>query len=164
MQTVHETSEQPVARPKPVILAFLQNPWFKEGTPERYIERYRHDRDFHRRVLYLSRTGQALHRAFGEQLYQHVVWENASPFHGDHRGHVSPADPAHMTAQIEKIMPNVVLLFGREAQAGWKKVYLRPSTTIKMVVLEAPYPMARGSVIDHLKNIAREVRSIYDKE
>lgn len=146
-------------RPMPKILAFLQNPWFKPGTPERYIQMYREDQDYHRRVLYLSATGKALCRAFGEDLYMAIHWDNANPRHGAGRSAVLAPDVNHMVAVLMRVKPDVVLLFGKQAQRGWDEL-VSEDILRNRHVLRAPHPMAYGSARGHLEKIAMETRAL----
>lgn len=139
-----------------MILAFLQNPWFRPGTQARHIEMYRTNQDFHRRVLLLSATGRALLRAFGPELYGKIIWENACPRHGSERRSKMPADRDHMARTIAKWKPDLILCFGREANVGMAPLQ-RPGGP---AVLSAPHPMAHGSAAEHLKDIVREVKKL----
>lgn len=144
------------------ILAFLQNPWFKPGTDERHVRMYAENDDFRRRVLAMSATGRALIRAFGEPLYSRIVWDNASPAHGERRDAQFPPDIVHMMTSIVRNQPDVLLLFGRQSQAGWAAIHKKflDSRPGKRIVLEAAHPMARGSAIEHLRVIAEKVRRL----
>lgn len=143
------------------ILAFLQNPWFKAGTDPRHIKMYATDQDFHRRVLFLSATGRALHAAFGSELYREIIWENANPRHGSHRRDKMPCDTDHMVSVLSKYKPDLILCFGSEAKKGMKKLIIEPTCSN---VLYAPHPMAHGSAAEHLKEIAREVKRRYENQ
>lgn len=149
------------------MLAFLQNPWFKPGTDERMIQLYRDNPEFHRRVLAMSATGRALKKMFG-RLYDEIIWDNASPAHGEMRDAVSPPDIHHIAGVVARERPDVVLLFGRQAEIGWDQMaeatglYSFPDYHVN--VLRAPHPMARGSVNDHLKKIAIQVKLLYAKQ
>jgi len=139
------------------ILAFLQNPWFKPDTNMRLIEKYQTDPDFHRRVLLLSATGKALYRAFGPELYDKIIWDNANPRHGNTRESMMPYDPAHMAKVLILNRPDLILCFGREAKMGMGRLMNGRWPN----VLFAPHPMARGSAANHLKDIVQKVKEIY---
>lgn len=149
-----------------VMLAFLQNAWFRVGTDERHIRLYRENQEFHRRVLALSATGRALKKMLGP-LYDEIVWDNASQEHGWVREHVSPPDPHYIARRVAEIKPDVVLLFGRQAEIGWDRMaeltnlYSFPDYCVQ--VLRAPHPMARGSA-EHLKKIALRVKLLYARD
>lgn len=147
------------------ILAFLQNPWFKPGTSPRHIEMYRENQEFHRRVLSMSATGRALERALGGELYRRIHWDNACPAHGETRDAVFPPDVNHMAWLVAMHKPDVVLLFGRQAQTGWDKMWIAIGAgtfnpPYAPSVYRSAHPMARGSAIRHLENIAREVKKL----
>lgn len=144
-------------RPEVKILAFLQNPYFHPGTQQRHIDLYATNQRFHRMVLERSATGKALVRAFGRELYDEIVWDNASQAHGWLRGHVSPPDPEHMRRRFVEEKPDVVLLFGKQALTGWNEVDVDEKN---LVVLMAPHPMARGSQVDHLAQISNAVKRL----
>lgn len=143
------------------ILGILQNAWFKPGTSERLIKLYREDQKFHRKVLALSATGRALRKMFGP-LYEEIVWDNASQEHGSVRDHVSPPDPRHIAKRVAETRPDVVLLFGRQAEIGWDR--MAEMTDYNVQVFRAPHPMARGSANEHLKKIALRVKLLYARE
>lgn len=135
------------------ILAFLQNPWFMPGTNPRHIDMYRRNQNFHRKVLLMSATGQALHRAFGPKLYGKIIWENANWRHGSERRAKMPADVAHMINVLVTHGPDLIICFGHEAKIGMKAVACGSAE-----VLFAPHPMAHGSAADHLRVIIQMVR------
>lgn len=141
------------------ILAFLQNPWFRPGTSQRHIRMYAENQSFHRKVLYLSATGRALHRAFGEELYGQIVWENACPRHGTERRAKMPYDLVHMARVLVLEKPELIICFGREAKMGMNKLMSEPWPN----VLYAPHPMAHGSAAEHLRRVAEDVKEIYER-
>lgn len=132
------------------------------GTQERHVRMYRECQEFHRRVLAMSATGRALRRALGEELFARIHWDNANPLHGDTRDARLPPDIAHMMNTIRAQDPDVVLLFGRQAQDGFEMMLHHPTMKyfIGFTVLRAPHPMARGSAIEHLRDIARDLRAM----
>lgn len=142
------------------ILAYLQNPWFKPGTSSLLIKKYKTDPEFHRRVLYLSATGRALHRAFGPELYMKIIWENANPRHGEERTAHFPADIAHMSGVLATHGPDIIICFGGEAKSGMEKMVggREPDRCGSAKVFYAAHPMARGSVREHLRKIVEEIK------
>ena len=150
-----------------ITLAFLQNAWFKPGTHEHLVELYHTNQVFHRRVLARSATGRSLKKMFGP-LYEEIIWDNASLEHGSVREHVSPPDPHHIARVVAELRPDVVLLFGRQAEIGWDRMaeltnlYSFPDYHVQ--VLRAPHPMARGSADEHLKKIVLRVKLLYAKQ
>jgi len=143
------------------IVAFLQNPWFRPGTDQRLIDLYRTNQEFHRRVLRLSATGKALYNAFGPKLYSEIHWDNANPRSGSTRDTKYPPDMVHMENVIVAQNPDVLLLFGRQAQDGIDRILHESflKYTFGYVVFRAPHPMARGSAVRHLEQIVRDLRS-----
>lgn len=142
--------------PAYMALAFLQNSWFKPGTPQRYIDMYRDDQRLHRRVLAMSRTGQYLRNAFGP-MYDEIFWDNASPAHGfDHSArHV--ADIIHMQDVVKRLRPHVVLLFGGVARAGYGKIS-ENIVDIPHITIYGPHPSARGNPMGELRRMAEELK------
>lgn len=98
------------------IVAFLQNPWFKEGTAERYIHMYRDDQLFHRRALAMSMSGKRLVTAFGE-LYDRIHWDNTNWRPAWYAAGIEAPDFSHIT-RVLHMLPrwDAVLLFGRQAE------------------------------------------------
>ena len=141
-------------------LAFLQNPWFRPGTSQRLIDKYRDDTDIHRRILAMSATGRALVKAFGVKLYREIVWDNANPNHGvTRRAKLSP-DPYYMAMRIVTYRPDVILLFGRQAQDGFNTLF-PDKDPHDCTVLRGAHPMAMGSAVEHLKTISEVVQALY---
>jgi len=138
------------------IVAFLQNPWFRPGTNPLLIKKYRTDQEFHRRVLFMSATGRALHAAFSQELYGKIMWENANPAHGDERRSKLPADIGHMATVLVAEKPDLIICFGREARKGMNKLMSEHWPN----VLFAPHPMAHGSAAEHLREVVDEVRKL----
>lgn len=145
------------------IIAFLQNPWFKEGTPKFIIDKYGNCQTFHRRVLAMSATGKALMRAFGRDLYGRIVWDNACPHHGSTRRHAEKPDFLHMARRVAEEQADVILLFGAHAQRGWDQVMMDKELSDmrwRRTVLRAPHPMAMGNAAEHLRKISRQVKAL----
>lgn len=98
------------------IVAFLQNPWFKEGTAERHILMYRDDQVFHRKVLQMSMSGGRLWIAFGSELYNQIWWDNTSWRPSVTSSGVKNIDMEHVRKVISEQRPGLVLCFGRQAE------------------------------------------------
>ena len=166
LQKTAAPSDRVAKKEKPmtvVVLAFLQNPWFRKGISQRHVDMYRENPDFHRRLLAMSNTGRALIRALGEKLYARIIWDNANPRHGNERSAQFPPDSIHMAHQVALHDPHVVLLFGKQAIAGWDVVMSfkdLEGLKIGRVVLRSAHPMARGSATDHLREIATDVKRL----
>lgn len=151
------------------IVAFLQNPYFHAGTDPRHIELYASNQRFHQLVLAGTATGKALVKAFGQELYGKIWWDNASPDHGDCADEVKKYDSHHMCRVIALIKPTHVLLFGRMAQRGWDELIARGYFNTIHSAIEAPafisvhrarHPMAMGSSREHLKTISDEIKRL----
>lgn len=144
------------------ILALLQNPYFPPSVSQRHIDMYRDNVKFHRMVLERTATGKALRRAFGD-LYDEIIWDNANPRHGTTRNASFPPDSVYMANRIAYHDARVVLLFGKQAVAGWERILSFKDLVdlrIGRVVLTAPHPMAFGSAQDHLSGIVKKVMAI----
>lgn len=145
----------------PVILAFLQNPWFRAGTDQLTIDRYTVDPDFHRRVLALSMTGKRLVRAFRD-LYGTIWWDNASPVPVFTPSGAMPPDLEHIQSRIVAARPSLILTFGNNARDGVMRVNARlaskigPEATIPLMVCH--HPNARGKNMQDLHDFAQKVR------
>ncbi len=164
------TGLEETRKAKKTIVAFLQNPWFRPGTSQRYIDMYggatTMDQKFHRKVLEMSATGRALRKAFGP-LYDEIIWDNANPRHGTTRDAMLPPDSTHMAHRIALYDAKIILLFGRQAAAGWERILSFKDLVdlrIGRVVLNSKHPMARGSSTDHLKKIGDDVRRLIARE
>ena len=134
------------------VLAFLQNPWFPEGTKEEHIEKYRTDDKFRRRVLAMSETGKRLLKAFGEETYDEIVWDNVAPAHTSHSRGITPADPDHIQAAITSNNPDLVLVFGIHAAKALKGLWYGETKA-------CPHPMKTGMRISTLVDFAMEVKT-----
>lgn len=145
-----EWEHQPAISPTPRaarILAILQNQWFKDpDRVRRLYDRYPDRRTaINRQLLFLqSKTGNILTSAFGQELVDAIVWEEASPQIGGHSGAVFPPDRAHIAQAIADHQPDIVLAFGRMAHEG---LYLLPAGPLwGKASVSYPHPTAR-----HLK-------------
>jgi len=142
-----------------IILAFLQNQWFKDPEAARQVFA-RHPEHRERLVAtYLFMgclTGRRLLEVFGEELCDEIVWEECSPEIGGKSSSAFPADLDHIRKAIDKHRPDVILAFGKIA--GDAMAAIRPLTR----VIRAPHPAARqGSVwglsvaLDELNEVLR---------
>lgn len=100
------------------ILAFMQNPWFREGTPDEWILRYRDDQEFHRRILARSMSGSRLVKAFGKESYDRIHWDNVNWRAASVANGILPPDMDHIAGIIYKIDPQLIICFGRVALNG----------------------------------------------
>lgn len=145
------------------IVALLQNQWFRD--PERMRERYRRkldethpawlDRCARMNGLYLfyrCLTGRRLQSAFGEERCKEIIWENVSPRIAGKASECFDVDQAHVDAVMDHFRPDVVLLFGKQAQKALVHV---PFT------LTGPHPAARhAGVVDELREMASDLQNL----
>lgn len=104
---------------KPVV-AFLQNQWFPGRSVPSVERAYRlhgptpEDRaDLNARYLFFRcLTGRRIRAAFGEQLCERIVWENANPKIATEASGVFPPDLDHIRAVVAHFKPAVVIAFG----------------------------------------------------
>jgi hypothetical protein len=148
------------------VVAFLQNMWFKDpARMERQLATtFKGDREkFIRTWLFWScLTGKRLRQAFGEELCDEIVWEEASPKMGGHSSSAFPADPIHIGGVIRRHNPDVVMAFGKIAVSGVVSLVqnlgaLEPGWTL----IAGPHPAARGNeVLGQLATMANQLRSM----
>ena len=137
------------------IVAFMQNPWFKPGTDEKWIIEYRDNQDFHRRVLSMSMSGKRLEAAFGD-LFKEIHWDNSNWRAADQASGKMEADYEHIERVIDREKPNLVICFGKVA---WEAVrQFDPPVPI----WECHHPNARGRTQEDLNKFA-EMVSDYKK-
>jgi hypothetical protein len=138
----------------PVILAFLQNAWFKNPAEVKKIfERHPEQRNslIKKFLFYRSLTGRRLKTAFGEELCEQIIWEESSLEIADNPKAIFPADPAHMRSAIEKHRPAIMIAFGQIAKDGLRPIWKDESVWSFLnggrFTIEAPHPAARGEFI-----------------
>lgn len=140
------------------VLAFLQNTWVRDVPRCEAILAELSVRD-RRRVqqawLFMGcLTGRRLKAAFGEDGVYDIEWDNASPRLGGVACSVFPPDPDHIRAALEEVQPDVVLVFGKVAEAGVAPLWNGP-------LLRGPHPAARGSEVPAmLRAMAVELAAI----
>lgn len=148
----------------PVILAFLQNQYFNQ--PERVAKLYAEHgttpegrAKLNAMLLFLkSLTGRRLKSAFGEELCNKIIWEEASKDVGSVASHCPDPDPQHIKQCIEHFSPDIVLAFGKVAQSGVSSAC--GDMIINFRYFEGPHPAARhATVISDLKAMADDVKS-----
>ena len=152
----------------PRILALLQNQWFPD--PERiprvlayYQEKKGEEAGRHRFVrdmLFLGcLTGRRIREAFGEDMLEYFTFEEVSPKIGDHPGASFPPDIDHLTKTFKFVRPELIVAFGRIAQAG-VDVLRGGSEWDDPDVIICPHPAARGPrTMPDLAAAADEVRT-----
>lgn len=165
---------QSAVRREPRIVAFLQNPWFREGTPQYLIDKYRENAEFRMRVLSATATGKILMKMLGS-LYSKIHWNNANPNHGFERDHREPPDPVHMAHVIVDQDPDLVLCFGQAAQHGMVQVLsiidvtVRPRDNViitpgKKAIMNFPHPQARGIPASQWDRYSKQVFEFINKK
>ncbi len=138
-----------------VILAFLQNQWFKD--PARIAEIYARRPDLRRqlnaRFLFAGcMTGRRLRKAFGD-LCNAIEWEEVSRQVASESSGAFPPDPDHVRQVLDEVKPDVVVVFGKIAEG------IVPMIDCKCVV--APHPAARGADVPaRLQAAADQVRNL----
>lgn len=138
-----------------MIVAFLQNPWFKPGIDERVIEQYRDDQRFHRKVLSQCMTGKRLMRAFKE-LYDEIWWDNTNWRPGNTPSVAVVPDFDHMLTTLRLKNPELVLCIGRQAYHAVMTV--NEMVTRPYPILVGHHPNARHKTQADLDEFARKVR------
>lgn len=141
-----------------MIVAFLQNPYFKAGTSDTIIMRYRDDQNFHRRILAHSNTGRRLQMAFGD-MYDKIHWDNANWRHTTVAAGKRPPDPEHIDRVLTLKQPDVVIAFGRVAEGAVATLVAKFG--IKLV--SCTHPSAFGNTMQVLNDFARLIRKEYSQ-
>lgn len=120
------------------ILGVLQNQWFKD--PGRATDMYARrpnimeKLELTKRFLLSSSSGLVLKQCFGP-LAEELTYCNASPQIGGRSKDSFKAEPAHLTAVIDIVRPDLIIAFGAVARDGIKKVWNGP-------LIIAPHPSA----------------------
>lgn len=137
----------------PVILAFMQNAYFPEGTDPRHIKRYIDDQDFHKRVLKESMSGGRLYQAFAE-LYEQIWWDNVSTHVAHYAGGKGEIDWAHTEGLIKRLKPDLILAIGNLAYDAVHDSIQRGETPY----MRCHHPNARHKTLADLCDFAQSVR------
>lgn len=160
-----------VAIPQKVTLAILQNQWGPEATKKK-VERLKEMKPEHFATyvgycLFLGcQTGQRLLKAFGEEACKSIVWTNASREAGTTSSAKFDADIQHLGDTIAHFKPDVVLVFGKVAEAGIEKWVstLESAETVNrypFLLGRAPHPAARMPDINQrLSEVAQRWREV----
>ena len=144
------------------ILVFLQNQWFDNPDKVRQIFERHPGRRSNLIKGYLFAgclTGRRLREAWGDDLCNAIVWENASPQIGDKSSASFPADLEHMHRAIEEEKPQVVVSLGKTAEEALRKIvsqsWASPPNRPTYFYLYGPHPASRKpNVIQKLQEIA----------
>jgi hypothetical protein len=149
-----------------MIVALLQNPWFKPETPAYIIDNYRTNPDYRRKVLSLSKTGKMLERAFGDKFCE-IYWDNANPNHANHSAGAMPPDVEHIKKIIIEQKPRIVLCFAataRGAVAYLKEHQASLPGLFSLAPIEyeyCPHPASRQITQFQLNEFAQKVIDLY---
>lgn len=143
-----------------MVVAFLQNQWFK--NPERmqgirsrepWLSAPRHK--WNATWLFFGcLTGRRLQQVFGEELCDEIIWEEISPEIGRNSNSVFKADHDHIRLVLNEHKPKIVLAFGRPAENALRLIQSIDNPGWKLVV--GPHPAARGNSIAGLKAMFEE--------
>lgn len=148
-----------------MILAFLQNLWVKDPGRLRKIFEL-HGEEFRRQcikwlIFHGGLTGRRIKSAFGDELVNRIVWEEASRvIAGDSRT-ICPPDPVHIKVCLETHKPKVVLTFGRIAAEAVRPIWDGYSAAASGdLLLCCPHPAARqADTIAKLQAAAGQLRT-----
>jgi hypothetical protein len=155
-----------------MIVAFLQNQWFPGLAAKRMEMLYaKHgatpdDRaDMNARYLFFRcLTGQRLRDAFGEDLCDKIVWENANPKIGSKSSDRFPPDPEHIRKVLDHFKPKAVLALGAEAGKGvadTRRLFDGSGAWTDFVIVTGPHPAGRApDVMDKLRACGSKLREI----
>jgi hypothetical protein len=124
---------------KLTILAFLQNPWFPNGTAKTLVSQHRTDQEFRQDLLKVTGTGWRLQSSFGEDMFRRIWWDYASPHETDHPKKRSVKNQDYVDKVIAERRPDLILTFGEEAERA-----VRDSVVaIKKKIMCCHHPNAR---------------------
>lgn len=147
------------------ILCFLQNVWVRdpEGLKAIFKRRPEHRVEIIRRLLFAGcLTGRRIKACFGEDMLEHMIFEEASlEIAGDARTICLP-DTDHIVACFEEYHPQIVLTFGKIAKdavySQWM-VWTQFGRIEGKHFISCPHPAARQvDTIKRLKMAAEEIR------
>src|SRR6266576_235622 len=139
------------------LLAFMQNPWFPEGTALRMIMDYRDNQDFHRRMLMATMSGSRLQSAFKE-LFIRIIWDNVQ-WRPDWmlNGVITP-DYLHVQKSLNTHQPTIVITFGNVAYDCLSSKQIQPCQSWDGTVMRCHHPNARFRTQADLDKFAYSVR------
>ena len=153
----------------PVIVAFLQNQWWPPKSIKSIEYAYRKHgstpegrADLNARYLFFRcLTGRRLKLAFGDDLCNEIIWENASSQIASLSNQAFPPDVDHITKVILHFKPQIVITLGKQALNGLAEAekLILPAQRWKHHMI-GPHPAARQpSVRFELKAIAVAVKT-----
>lgn len=121
------------------IVAFMQNPWFPEGTQKHHLDRYTTDQEFHRRVLANTVSGRRLLESFGHPFFDRIWWDNVCPKATHRPDGQGTVDMMHVERVISEQDPDLILTFGTLASEALQ----RSAGAIRRKVMHCHHPNAR---------------------
>lgn len=149
-----------------MIVAFLQNQWFKNPVSARRVyEKHGSTPEGRARLtgsyLFMGcTTGNRLQRAFGNELCDQIIWENASPEIGGVASSKFKPDPEHIAQVIGHWKPQIVVALGRHATDGVTAAMRQLSNT-SFKLLSGPHPAARhATVMQELECLRNEIGNV----
>lgn len=140
-----------------IIVAFLQNQWFKDPERIKRIYAARPDRreELNKRFLFLnSLTGKRLKATFGD-MCNLIIWEEISPRIGRESAAVFSPDHDHIKSVLEKHKPDCLIAFGTKAKEGLKR-YCEG-----IPLIDCPHPAARRA--DTMQRLCSAAMLLEDK-
>jgi len=135
------------------IVAFLQNPGFKPGTPMTIVDKYKSQQQFHRELLETTMSGARLKVAFGEYWFNRIWWDNANPNIPTYGMERLDPDILHIEKVIADQKPKLVLTFGKQAERGVSSSI----AAIALKVMSCHHPNARFRTQSDLDQFAQDV-------
>lgn len=148
-----------------MILAFLQNQWFKNPARMKHQLETTFNGDRPKFIsfwlFYSCLTGKRLKKAFGEELCDQIIWEEISPEMGGQSNSSFPPDLMHISAVIEKHKPTIILAFGKLACGA---VGTMPTSDMGPTILFGPHPAARHATVTvELRQMKEAVDAIINR-
>jgi len=144
------------------ILAFMQNAWFPPGTPQRIIDRYHDDSEFHIKVLSKTMSGRRLMKALGDELYKKIIWDNTTREVASQPSGNPGADLMYMRQRILAHKPDAIIAVGQVAYDAMIKMRKEDPVKHNFARILMPHPNKRGITSDELKEEARKVQEFAD--
>lgn len=136
-----------------MIVAFLQNAWFFQHTPQAVIDRYLSDARYRALILSRSHTGKRLVRTFGAELFCSINWQESTNKIGYVSSAKFPADPIHIKEVLKELQPELVLAFGGVAGPALLRHWDGPIISLPhpsgRVITDALYKTAAGMINGH---------------
>lgn len=144
------------------IVAFMQNMWVRE--PQRIHDQLARVKPSQREKLRSMLihyclfagclTGRRLKAAFGDELCEEIIWDEASPVICDNARHIPPADAVHILEVLKRHEPDIVIAFGKSARAALKELW-------QGHLICSPHPACRRiEDLLYLHQAARELHSL----